>query len=61
MFASSKFNADRDIPNLRGKVALVTGGMLYVHFLSKYRTINKKLYTPGILQDDKIIVLCFQY
>ena len=27
MFGSSKFNADKDIPSLAGKVALVTGGM----------------------------------
>lgn len=27
MFSSSKFNADKDIPDLAGKVVLVTGGM----------------------------------
>ena len=30
MFGSGKFNADTDIPDLTGKVVLVTGGMRHL-------------------------------
>lgn len=36
MFGQSKFNADADIPDLKGKVIIVTGGMFLTTFILDY-------------------------
>ena len=43
MFGASKFDADRDIPDLTGKVVLVTGGMSIPMWLNRKNSIKRRV------------------